>query len=376
VFEVPFANVFSVLFSVLVASSIMVLLLSSQALCREELIVGAKLVKETDVLFPKEPEVEFLTNDDKCELLKEEKYYGENVREFFFNVRIRAEGESYLPRAKVLCPADQVKFVIVGRDYVSYQRSEDVVIFDLTRNTADPLSAITHLDYGKISMNVQHNLEIKKAGKYKDRPWSDRAAKAHLNFLFASRELAREMGFQDADFDNKIAIYGFDGNYPRGHIDFPPHFHFFIAWSDFGKSRVTHFDLDDEGRIIHNRFHCGVTRTTTIYGKGEVCTQYSPDGKLNFEMMVTDEGGLMVRKAEGEQEYFFKPDSETGHFYTAVEIFKGKEKLSRVSVDDDPERGEMTIEVTPHKPHKEKALTKVETVKYDPDIPSKFSLSK
>ena len=137
------------------------------------------------------------------------------------------------------------------------------------------------------------------------------------------KQSTREMGLESADFDNRIALYGFDGNYPRGHVDFPPHFHFFIAWSDFGKSRVTHFDLDDEGRITHNRFHCGVTRTNRIYEKGEVCTQYSPDEKLSFEMMVTYEGGLMVRKPEGEQEYFLKPDSETGHLYEAVEVYRG-----------------------------------------------------
>ena len=101
--------------------------------------------------------------------------------------------------------------------------------------------------------------------------------------------------------------------------------------------------------------------------------RWFPDGKLNFEMMVTNEGGLMVRKAEGEQEYFLRPDLGTGHFHTAVEIFRGEEKLTRVSVHDDPERGEMIIEVTPYN---EGGLTGVETVKYDPDIPSKFSLSR
>ncbi len=357
---------------VILVLTVVSLILSSQALAAEEgFIVGVKLVKKSDELFSEEPEVEFLTNEDKCELLREVKYYGENLREFFFNVRV--EGESHLPRVKVLCPVKQVKFVIVGREYISYKGTEDGVMFDLTRNTADPLSVITHLDYGKISMNVQHNMEMKKAGEYKDKPWSDKADRAHLNFLFASRELAREMGMENADFDNRIALYGFDGNYPRGHVDFPPHFHFFIAWSDFGQSRVTHFDLDDEGRINHNRFHCGVTRTNRIYEKGEVCTQYSPDEKLSFEMMVTHEGGLMVRKAEGEQEYFLKPDSETGNFYEAVEVYRGDEKLCKVSVDDDPELGEMLIEVSSYS---EETLTTVKTVKYDPYIPSKYSLSR
>jgi hypothetical protein len=137
VFEVSFIGIFGVIVVLTVVS----LISSSQALAAEEgFIVGVKLVKKSDELFSEEPEVEFLTNEDKCELLKEVKYYGENLREFFFNVRV--EGESHLPRVRVLCPVKQVKFVIVGRDYVSYQKTQDGVIFDLTRNTADPLSTL------------------------------------------------------------------------------------------------------------------------------------------------------------------------------------------------------------------------------------------
>jgi FAD synthase len=123
VFEVSFIGIFGVIVMLTVVS----LISSSQALAAEEgFIVGVKLVKKSDELFSEEPELELLTNEDKCELLKEEKYYGENLREFFFNVRVK--GESHLPRVKVLCPAEQVKFVIVGRDYVSYQKTRSYSI--------------------------------------------------------------------------------------------------------------------------------------------------------------------------------------------------------------------------------------------------------
>ena len=353
----------------LAISFAVLLTMAAPAGAAEGIRCGAKLVKSDLTPAKTQPDVRVLENADQWRLLREETWTGVNAREFYFT--LQADSKLPPPTVEVRWQGVRIERVL-GADGKAEPIS-DGVRFKMRKSRA-PTSVKTSLGYGFINMAVFHNWEVRRAGNYRTGPWPANAIQAQLNFLFAAREMCRAMGFAgsaDPGFVGDIRLYGFETNFPNGHEDYPPHFHIMLAWPGWLNTQATHFRLDDAGRILRNELQAddGKKVHRHDYGPGDVCPMRDRDGKLGFELIITEGGrGVIMRRAAGEPEYQLSPDAKSGSPVTAVEVSRRQttasawEPLCRVRATDDAVRGEMNIAV-----RAADGAEKAETIRYDPD---------
>ena len=144
-------------------------------------------------------------------------------------------------------------------------------------------------------MGIFHNVEGLQAGKYRGIPYPKNEIQAHLNYLFAAREMMREMGFTDSEDSVKgtINLYGFETNFPNGHVDFPPHFHIMLMWNGWQDNHFCHYILNEKGRIIHNSAQVmenGITirEKTGIQPLGSTMEFPDATGKIRFSVYLRE----------------------------------------------------------------------------------------
>ncbi|MCX6910271.1 MAG: hypothetical protein NTY01_19810 [Verrucomicrobia bacterium] len=353
----------------LAISSIVLLTMTAPASAVEGIRCGAKLVKADLEPAKTQPEVRVLENADQWRLLREEAWTGVNAHEFYFT--LQADGNLPPPTVEVRWHGVRVERVL-GADGKAEPISEGVR-FKMRKGRA-PTSVKTSLDYGSVHMAVFHNWEVRRAGNYRAGTWPTDAIQAQLNFLFAAREMCRAMGCAaaaDPGFVGDIRLYGFETNFPNGHEDHPPHFHIMLAWPSWLNTQAGHFRLDDAGRILRNELQAddGKKVHRHDYGPGDVCPMCDRNGKVGFELIITEGGrGVIMRRAAGEPEYQLSPDAKTTSPVTAVEVSRRQttasawEPLCRVRATDDAARGEMNITV-----RAADGVEQKETIRYDPD---------
>ena len=347
----------------------MLLTMAAAASPAEGVRCGAKLVKADLEPVKTQPEVRVLEHADQWRLLRGEAWNGVNAREFYFTL----QADSNLPPPTVEVRWQGVRIErVLGADGKA-ARSDDVLRFKMHNGRA-PTSVKTSLSYGFIHMAVFHNWEVRRAGNYRAGPWPADAIQAQLNFLFAAREMCRAMGYAsnaDPGFVGDIRLYGFETNVPNGHEDHPPHFHIMLAWPGWLNTQAGHFRLDTVGRILRNELQAddGKKVHRRDYGPGDVCPMRDRNGKVGFELIITEGGrGVIMRRAAGEPEYQLSPDAKTGSAATAVEVSRRQttasvwEPLCRVRATDDAACGEMNITVRAVNGTEQK-----EAIRYDPD---------
>ena len=186
---------------------------------------GAKVAKAThaDTAAPT------LLLPDGWRLREGEAFTGVNIREYFFTVE--ADGAALPPpRVQLSWTGVALGEVYGGKDVA---RTAAGVSFLVTASRP-PTGFTTSLPrQGAVQMGIFHNLEGMQAGAYRDKPYPATQIQAQLNFLFAARDMMREMGFAAAPdaVDGVINLYGFETNFPNGHVDAPPHFHIMLMWN-------------------------------------------------------------------------------------------------------------------------------------------------
>ena len=335
--------------------------------------VGAKVVKQALGMAAPPPTVLVLDNPDRWTVMAGEKWTGENAHEFYFT--LEAQGNAPPPRVEVRLPGTQVARVLgaVGK----------VEMFDggarfATRPGRAPTGVRTSLKVGRnVHLCIFHNWEVRRAGPYRQGPYPHKAIQAQLNYLFAAREAAKAMGLAtaaDPGFVGDVRLYGFETNFPNGHVDHPPHFHIMLGWPGWLGTQVTHFRQDAEGVITHNHFQTddGKKVTSRTYARGETCRLYDREGKLGFELTVEPDGkGVVWRWPAAKADYLLRANTRTASPADGVEVCRRPSSdapwytLCWVHASDAADRGEMRIVVRPT--HGDE---RVETIRYDPDTGS------
>ncbi len=343
-------------------------LLPAALMAAEVRLAGINLIKQTEGMAADPPEV---TLPEGWELYRQshpdygEMYCAENPHEFFFHVRV-PDGAQQPARARVRWPGVEIKRVIAGDRDLDFQRTAEGIEFDLPLSTGNTTQIATVInDPPGMQMILMHHLEARRAGPYATGPWPDIQIRAHLNFLFAAREALSRLGLLAADrgFDERLGLYGFESNFPRGHVDHPPHFHILFIPEKWDDVQVTHFRLDEKGRTVVNDWQCRAEHRK--YGPGEVCSHKLADGTVVLEMVVTQAGGLTLRRPGVAGEYTLAPDARSGVGSAAVELLCDGEPVLRVSVDDDASTGNLLVRLEPLGADAPAPTT--ERVLYDPD---------
>lgn len=326
---------------------------------------GAKIVRSELGVSAVTPRVSVPDNAAGWRLMEGEAHTGVNPREFYFT--LEAAGRSLpFPKVEVVWPGVRVARVL-GAERISDTPSG--LVARVTHKRA-PTQVCSIISTGSVHMAVQHNWEIRRAGPYREGAWPARQIQAQLNYLFAAREMCRAMGFtatRDPGFRGDIRLYGFETNFPNGHVDHPPHFHIMLGWPGWEGTHAGHFRLDAEGIILKNEVSSG--SGNRAYARGEVCRMLDPDGRTGFELIVMEDGkGVVMRRAPGRPEYRIRA---AGHAEGAVRaVTAGKRAageqawttLYSVRAEDDPEAGVLRITVTDPSGGEER-----ETITYDAD---------
>ncbi len=284
---------------------------------------GASLIKASLGPAPA-PQVLVLTSPEKWRLVQDEGYTGRNAREFFFT--LETEAGLPPPEVEVKWPGVEIERVL-GADGNTTRTSEGVR-FRLAQNNGAPVKTITSIDYGKnVNLILFHNWIIRRAGKYRTGRWPANEIQAQLNYLLAAREVCFDMGLAEAPdpgFVGSVGLYGFETNFPHGHVDHPPHFHILLVWPGWLSTQATHFRLDPEGSILHNEFHVNDGRniTSKIFERGETCSCEDKEGRVGFQLTILENGSGVIWSWPDRADYMMKADSIAGSAVDAVEVFK------------------------------------------------------
>ncbi|MDO4557447.1 MAG: hypothetical protein Q4C47_00575 [Planctomycetia bacterium] len=304
---------------------------------------------------------------DGWRLCEDEKLTGLNRREYYFT--LEADGKDQpAPIVQVLWPHVEIAQVY-GGDQV--RRITDGVEFRPTTHTP-PTAFWTPLPpFGAVNMVIFHNVEGLQAGPYRDLAWPGNQIAAHLNYLFAAREMMRLAGFTESEetIDANINLYGFETNYPNGHRDFPPHFHIMTMWDDWREIQATHFILAEDGTITRNdhyvvRNGVEIHEESVVHHPGEEIPLTDRSGSVSFTLRILPDGTGVEMKIPGEQKEYRILSENAVESVTCEERANASSPWKRKTVSrvtDDPERGVLTV-VT-----EESGSPRTETWRYVPD---------
>jgi hypothetical protein len=312
-------------------------------------VISVKVVKSAAGRCTAPPRLDLIDRADDWTLLTGEAFAGENDWEIYWNLE-HPDVQPPLPRLRVTAPGVEVARVIVGRTDVTFEPGDDAVTFDLVRDTSRGQliqTVLTDPD-GGLPIDLHHNWEMRRAGKYREGDWPAARIAAHNNYLFAAREALKLLAplgrvAETPPFDGRIVLEGFETAFTRGHEDFPPHFHIMLYPPGYTGAQVPHFYMDEAGNVRSNSFVAiGVAGSGREFGPGEWCTMRDLHGTVGLELMIREDGGLSLRAAPGEDELTLRGVPPEGA-PKAVGVYRGADLLLTVSVTDDPEQGLMTI---------------------------------
>jgi hypothetical protein len=286
---------------------------------------------------------------DNWSVLTGDGFQGENEWEVYWNLQAAAP-DVPLPHVRLTCEGVDVRRVIVGRTDVPFQRDGDSVQCDLVNDVArgQLIQTVLPDPAGGLPIDLHHNWEMRRAGPYRKGPWPASRIAAQNNYLFAAREALKIMGGfgskpRDNPFDGTIVLEGFETGFTRGHADFPPHFHIMLYPPGYTGAQVPHFYLDDEGHVTSNAFvEIGRPDSGRNFGPGEWCSLKDLHGVVGLELMVTADGGVAMRKTEGQDVLTLRGVAPEGAV-EKVGVYRGDDLLLTAAVTDDAQHGLMTI---------------------------------
>lgn len=329
----------------------------------EPVYLTIKAVKSAPSRCTAPPALIVLSHADVWREHKGATWAGENDWEVFFT--LTAEAKASPPRLAMTCPGVRISRVIIGHTDVKFSVEGDRVEFDavLDRSNGILINNTLPDPVGNgLSIGLYHNWRMRAnldaaghvncGGPYQGRPYPGTETRAVSNYLLAAREAFRHMGGmgpKDARaFDGNITLLSFEVACGRGHHDFPPHVHIMLYVPGYTPgSQVTHFYMDGRGRVVRNSFvELGVkdSKRNGDYRVGDICRLCDLKGNLGVECAVTKEGGIMLRKKPGADEYLLIGDEQTGAADKVWVVLQGR-KLAACTSGDDAERGLMTATV-------------------------------
>lgn len=282
-------------------------------------------------------------------LVEGDAFTGLNRREYYFT--IEAEGKDRpAPMVSVSWPNVQIAKVY-GVTQAQISGSDATFRMNAGRTPTHFSGTLPH--FGAVEVCVFHNVPGVQAGPYRGLPYPERQIQAHLNFMFASLEMMREMGFTDsADaVKGQINIYGFETNFPNGHVDFPPHFHIMVMWNGWRDNRVCHFILGEDGKILRND-HFVVKnnqrddKESVPMKLGSSIPMEDETGKVRFALRMLEDGSGLEMTVPG-QEKQAKIQSDDPIKSVSVYVRENSQaewkKIDEISVNDDSINGVLTV---------------------------------
>lgn len=339
------------------------MILAAPGVASEPVYLTVKAVKAESSRCTAPPQLDVTMCGDRWHERKGDTWSGENDREIFFT--LMGDGADTPPRIRLICPGVKVSRVIVGHTDVQFIEGAGRLEFDAVLDRSNGMLINNSLPDpigGGLPIGLYHNWRmradpdgegrVRGCGPYNGRPYPEAETRAVSNYLLAAREALRRMGGMGPQdrraFDGNIVLLGFEVACGRGHNDWPPHVHIMLYVPGYiPGSQVTHLYMDDCGRVVSNGFvELGVngSKRNGQYRPGDVCQLRDIKGNLGIECIITKEGGIILRKAAGADEYLLSGDEQEGPARKVWVTLRGQ-RLACCSAIDDASIGDMSASV-------------------------------
>jgi hypothetical protein len=329
----------------------------------DRIFYSIKVIKTRPQMALESPALRILDDQENWEVLAEnDQWQGENLWEIYFNIATTQE-KPEMPNIEITAGGVKASRVIVGNGDVPYEYENGKITFNLRddKSVGQLIETYWRDPRGGLPIYLRHNWEMRKVGPWD--PWPADAIRAVDNFLFAAREALRLMEEKSPGkdrFDGRIVLMGFETSSSRGHKDNPAHVHIMLYVPGYNPgSCVPHLYVNDEGRIYSNSYvKIGVAGSSGEFKPDEICSMDDLNGNVGLEVMVTRDGGLMLRSNPGAESYYLKPHEDGGHI--SVSVYREDQHICHVSTVDNVSDGKMRATM------KYAEETHVEEILYDP----------
>ena len=291
---------------------------------------------------------------------------GLDARDWYFTIEAPGAGLPP-PRVEATWPGVAVKCVVGAKDVMI---EDGRVSFTPTAWKA-PTHFSSHWREQAVFMGIFHNVPGVQHGPYAGKPYPAAEAAAQNNWLLASRDMFLRAGFDRPDTADGAAVnlYGFESNFPNGHVDHPPHFHVMLMWNRWHDNNVGHYHLDGKGLIVDNSHMVqgnvpGRKAGTYSQNPGETTDYIGPSGRVVFSVeMLADGTGIVLHRPGVPAQW--RASSKNPVSFVDVSRRDGPDApwvdVERVSVADDSVGGVLTITKTVG------GRTETEVRRYNPD---------
>lgn len=270
-------------------------------------------------------------------------YTADNVQETILCVRV-AQGKTLDVQFDVLSP---VRRVILQGDDLAFTCEGDTLTLQLPAIvTAMDRTADMHMivPFDGVDFRLEVPSPNQKSGKYDDIAYPTKARYAATIVEFALLEAVQQLGLDKTIGQGPcgpIYVMGFDTNNPCGHTDWPPHVHLHMARPSVG-APIGHYYFDSDLRFSHNDLYLrGCDVLDGRFEREQPCPHFAPDGSLLFDLMVTEDGGLILTCAIGKS-VRITPNGQG--FDKGATVVIGAQKV-RINVDSDTPLGVVSVDI-------------------------------
>ena len=199
-----------------------------------------------------------------------------------------------------------------------------------------------------VSLRFEHADVARRGGAYATGRFPDVERRAANVLTFAQREVIRRLGLGDhvaARRLGTIMLMGFDTNFPAGHTDAPPHVHMHLRWENNIGSQISHFYLNEQGLLTHNRVSVrGFGTPSQTLGRGETFNTIDRFGDTVYSHTVTTEGWLAIGGPAPERANCLIRPLAGASFADGATIDCGARGSARITMRDDMTEGAITVE--------------------------------
>ncbi|MBC7920295.1 MAG: hypothetical protein H7Z75_04320 [Ferruginibacter sp.] len=343
-------------------------------------LLSLRLIKQSPSRCATSPTIVFLTEKVQWKRAEGAYFNGENDWEVFFELETDLEPLP-LVAVEITLPGVKIARVIVGKTDVPFTQQGDRVRLQLLddRNITGEIETLYHSPRGGVPIWFRHNWEARKNGKYLEGRYPKEALAAANNYLLACHEILLQMGDMSGlnqKFAGELILMGVEVAAPRGHLDYPVHWHlqhWEHAYDRFRKPQwaykqclIPHYYLDSLGRITRDemsevrKLEWDRYQTKNLR-EGDSYQWLDAEGRPIFREKIHN-GGLEFRRPDG-QVWSLRPDPRGGHL--AVWGYQGQEPVCKAWVEDNAEQGEIKLRLELHQRGK-KVESWQDHYRYDP----------
>lgn len=342
-------------------------------------ILSVRLIKAKATRSTETPVLLF-SNSTAYSVVEKDWYNGENDFEIFFEIETK---DNNIPLEIITISAKGVEIIraIVGRTDVSFEKIGDNYKLTLVNDLANGRHVQTAYQNpnGGPFMWIYHNWEIRKNGNYLETTYPEKAITASLNYQLACQEMLRLMGDMNGinqKFKGELILLNCESSAPRGHLDFPVHWHLQHWEHDFNKEFgvewrkkqyiIPHYYVNEFGKITSNK------QTTFKNGKVIENEKHEYLQDQQFEWKDSENNLIFKQEIKNGSLNFIKPNSEIWNLEPdenggdiGIWIKKNGVKIAKASSEDNGQKGITEFKIDYYK--KGKIIKSwSDTIKYDP----------